>query len=207
MTASASSSAATASGLEQHLVDRPSDTDRRPVGGPEPDHQLRIGPVAELGPDEVAQLRDLQRLAVQRDGRPLFSAGTVAILATAADRPEDWVAAGQALQRMLLFATSCGLMFSQLILATRLLMPCSGNSLTLGANPIYRIATTRAVKQRRTAADHHLSVAVPRMVHASDGKDWLSGPKVHRSAADGLSHHGAATRTRANLFPADSAPS
>jgi nitroreductase len=43
------------------------------------------------------------------DGRPLFSAGTVAILATAADRPENWVAAGQALQRMLLFATSCGL--------------------------------------------------------------------------------------------------
>jgi hypothetical protein len=43
------------------------------------------------------------------DGRPLFSAGTVAILTTAADRPEDWVAAGQALQRMLLYATSCGL--------------------------------------------------------------------------------------------------
>jgi hypothetical protein len=43
------------------------------------------------------------------DGRPLFSAGTVAILATSADRPEDWVAAGQALQRMLLFATDCGL--------------------------------------------------------------------------------------------------
>src|SRR6185437_4877728 len=43
------------------------------------------------------------------DGRPLFSAGTVAILATAADRPEDWVAAGQALQRMLLYATYCGL--------------------------------------------------------------------------------------------------
>jgi nitroreductase len=43
------------------------------------------------------------------DGRPLFSAGLVAILATAADHPEDWVAAGQALQRMLLFATDCGL--------------------------------------------------------------------------------------------------
>jgi hypothetical protein len=43
------------------------------------------------------------------DGRPVFSAGTVAILATAADRPEDWVAAGQALQRALLFATDCGL--------------------------------------------------------------------------------------------------
>jgi nitroreductase len=43
------------------------------------------------------------------EGRPLFSAGTGAILATAADRPEDWVAAGQALQRMLLYATYCGL--------------------------------------------------------------------------------------------------
>ena len=43
------------------------------------------------------------------DGRPTFSAGVVAILATAADQPEDWVAAGQALQRMLLFATDCGL--------------------------------------------------------------------------------------------------
>ncbi len=43
------------------------------------------------------------------DGRSSFSAGAVAILATAADRPRDWVAAGQALQRVLLFATSCGL--------------------------------------------------------------------------------------------------
>ncbi|HET7017172.1 MAG TPA: hypothetical protein VFI65_24830 [Streptosporangiaceae bacterium] len=43
------------------------------------------------------------------DGGPVFSAGTVAILATAADRPEDWVGAGQALQRMLLYATYCGL--------------------------------------------------------------------------------------------------
>ncbi len=42
------------------------------------------------------------------DGRPAWSAGTVAILATDADRPEDWVAAGQALQRMLLFAATCG---------------------------------------------------------------------------------------------------
>src|SRR5712691_353527 len=43
------------------------------------------------------------------DGRPSFSAGVVAILTTTADRPEEWVAAGQALQRMLLFATDCGL--------------------------------------------------------------------------------------------------
>jgi len=45
------------------------------------------------------------------DGRPAWSAwsaGSVAILATDADRPEDWVAAGQALQRMLLFAATCG---------------------------------------------------------------------------------------------------
>jgi nitroreductase len=43
------------------------------------------------------------------EGQPSWSAGVVAILTTAADRPGDWVAAGQALQRMLLFATSCGL--------------------------------------------------------------------------------------------------
>src|SRR5579863_5139408 len=41
--------------------------------------------------------------------QPEWSAGCVAILATAADRPEDWVAAGQALQRMLLFAATCGI--------------------------------------------------------------------------------------------------
>jgi hypothetical protein len=43
------------------------------------------------------------------DGQRFWSAGLVAILTTAADRPQDWVAAGQALQRMLLYATSCGL--------------------------------------------------------------------------------------------------
>ena len=36
------------------------------------------------------------------------SAGVVAVLTTAADRPEDWVDAGQALQRVLLLASSCG---------------------------------------------------------------------------------------------------
>ena len=36
------------------------------------------------------------------------SAGVVAVLTTTADQPEDWVAAGQALQRVLLLATSCG---------------------------------------------------------------------------------------------------
>jgi hypothetical protein len=36
------------------------------------------------------------------------SAGLVTVLTTAADRPEDWVHAGQALQRVLLLATSCG---------------------------------------------------------------------------------------------------
>ncbi len=36
------------------------------------------------------------------------AAGVVALLSTEHDRPEDWVAAGQSLQRVLLFATSCG---------------------------------------------------------------------------------------------------
>ncbi len=36
------------------------------------------------------------------------SAGVVGVLTTAADHPADWVHAGQALQRVLLLATSCG---------------------------------------------------------------------------------------------------
>ena len=42
------------------------------------------------------------------EGHLARSAGVVAVLSTAADRPEDWVSAGQALQRVLLFATNCG---------------------------------------------------------------------------------------------------
>lgn len=37
------------------------------------------------------------------------SAGLVTVLTTPADRPADWVSAGQALQRVLLVASSCGL--------------------------------------------------------------------------------------------------
>ncbi|HUD39782.1 MAG TPA: hypothetical protein VMR14_22990 [Streptosporangiaceae bacterium] len=37
------------------------------------------------------------------------SAGVVAILTTEGDGPESWISAGQALQRVLLFLTSCGL--------------------------------------------------------------------------------------------------
>ncbi len=36
------------------------------------------------------------------------SAGTACVLTTAADDPEDWVRAGQALQRVMLLASSCG---------------------------------------------------------------------------------------------------
>jgi hypothetical protein len=36
------------------------------------------------------------------------SAGLVSVLTTTADRPEDWISAGQALQRVLLLASSCG---------------------------------------------------------------------------------------------------
>jgi len=42
-------------------------------------------------------------------GHPARSAGVVAVLTTASDRPADWIGAGQALQRVLLFATNCGL--------------------------------------------------------------------------------------------------
>jgi hypothetical protein len=43
------------------------------------------------------------------EGRLPDSAGVVALLTTSSDGPGDWVSAGQALQRTLLFATSCGL--------------------------------------------------------------------------------------------------
>lgn len=43
------------------------------------------------------------------DGHQAWSAGVVALLTTTGDRSQDWVRAGQALQRVLLFATSCGL--------------------------------------------------------------------------------------------------
>jgi nitroreductase len=42
-------------------------------------------------------------------GRLPRSAGVVALLATGADRPDDWISAGQALQRVLLFLSACGL--------------------------------------------------------------------------------------------------
>ena len=42
-------------------------------------------------------------------GHPVRSAGVVAVLTTALDRPEDWIGAGQAMQRVLLLATNCGL--------------------------------------------------------------------------------------------------
>lgn len=43
------------------------------------------------------------------DSQQIRSPGTVAVLTTSTDRPEDWINAGQALQRVLLFLTSCGL--------------------------------------------------------------------------------------------------
>jgi Nitroreductase family len=39
---------------------------------------------------------------------PFRSAGVVGLLTTAHDRPEDWINAGQALQRILLTASTCG---------------------------------------------------------------------------------------------------
>jgi len=48
-------------------------------------------------------------LAPTDDGPLPRSAGAAAVLTTGSDRPEDWISAGQALQRVLLFATSCGI--------------------------------------------------------------------------------------------------
>src|SRR5215472_15740819 len=39
------------------------------------------------------------------DDQPAWSAGVVAVLSTTGDRPEDWVSAGQALQRVMLLVT------------------------------------------------------------------------------------------------------
>jgi hypothetical protein len=43
------------------------------------------------------------------DSQHVKPAGVVAILTTERDTPENWISAGQALQRVLLFLTSCGL--------------------------------------------------------------------------------------------------
>ena len=43
------------------------------------------------------------------EGQVPESAGLVTLLTTSGDRPADWISAGQALQRTLLYATSCGL--------------------------------------------------------------------------------------------------
>jgi len=40
---------------------------------------------------------------------PFRSAGVAALLTTARDRPADWINAGQALQRILLTASTCGI--------------------------------------------------------------------------------------------------
>jgi hypothetical protein len=40
---------------------------------------------------------------------PFRSAGVAALLTTAQDRPADWIDAGQALQRILLTASTCGI--------------------------------------------------------------------------------------------------
>src|SRR5580658_11804 len=43
------------------------------------------------------------------ESQPIRSAGVVALLTTGSDGPAGWVSAGQALQRVLLFLSSCGL--------------------------------------------------------------------------------------------------
>jgi nitroreductase len=70
-------------------------------------------PVRSLGPrpsDLAAPFRDLGRgVDVPREEALFERAPTVAILSTLHDEPVDWVRAGQALQRVLLEATSAGL--------------------------------------------------------------------------------------------------
>ena len=69
-------------------------------------------PASSIGPRPAharSPVRDLGPLDVPRDHAAFESAPTLAVLSTAADRPLDWVRAGQALERVLLEATTAGL--------------------------------------------------------------------------------------------------
>src|SRR5579859_5886718 len=87
------------------------------------------------------------------------SAGVVAVLTTTTDRPDDWVAAGQALQRVLLLASSCGAaaaLHSQPLEVSEL-RAFIGTALCDGAHPqmVVRFGTTgqASVSVRRRVDD------------------------------------------------------
>lgn len=68
-------------------------------------------PVESLGPlpvDHRHPYRDLGRRHADRERAPFEKAPTIAVLSTLADRPADWVRAGQALERALLVLTKAG---------------------------------------------------------------------------------------------------
>lgn len=69
-------------------------------------------PPASLGSTPTQQhtpFRDLDQPGVTRDYATFETAPTLAVLSTSADRPVDWVRAGQALERLLLEATKAGI--------------------------------------------------------------------------------------------------
>lgn len=83
---------------------------QRWIGGPHRDDGI---PTRSLGPrpgDARAPFRDLGKdVGVGRDYAQFESTPTVAVLSTLHDERVDWVRAGQALERVLLEATSAGL--------------------------------------------------------------------------------------------------
>src|SRR6266487_1444074 len=64
-----------AAACEQDAGGRPPHADRGLDDRPEPEHELRVAAVTQLGADEFAQPRKLERLAVQRCRNPACGAG------------------------------------------------------------------------------------------------------------------------------------
>lgn len=83
------------------------------IGGP---HRADGIPARSLGPlpdNAAAPFRDLGAgVSSPRGTAPFEATPTVALLSTLHDRPADWIRAGQALQRVLLEATTAGLVTS-----------------------------------------------------------------------------------------------
>jgi nitroreductase len=80
------------------------------IGGPGRDEGIPVGSLGPVPADVETPFRDLGAgVAAPREYAVFEQTPTVAVLATAADEPADWVRAGQALEHLLLEATTAGL--------------------------------------------------------------------------------------------------